>query len=453
MGLRLPRNAAGLKRHGILFLVPLLYLVVVLLAQPENHLGNSDVAPWLGRVLYDDFDMTAIALRGYNARLGRTPGAPHPEMLGSAEFRQALNADSPLQPTYFLEYPSGAAAFFTLTAVVPGSGPAQSLPGAILDGWHNNIVEHQPCTAREKTIWRQFRCSIRAYEVVMILCLLALTWVLRQGYEPNEPPPPLWLLVLPGVLYFTLNRFDVVPTLLVALGLWRLGRGHPTTSAILFGLATLLKVYPLLVAPLVVRYLWANRRQALTWAGAYGGTLVVGLALPLLTFGWEASWAPYLWQLRRPLEEAWVFYGRLWPADWSDSRLFRQGTLLLLALLLVGTRPADFAGLLRRCLVMLVVFIGLQVFFSPQWVLWLIPFLVPLARRQPLLLPLAVGLDLVAYLSFPVVFDAGASVAVIDGMVYARAALFLLLLLALARSELSRTRPTLVPLNSTAWIP
>ena len=45
---------------------------------------------------------------------------------------------------------------------------------------------------------------------------------------------------------------------------------------------------------------------------------------------------------------------------------------------LCSTRPADLAGVLRRGAVVLIVFIGFSVYFSPQWVLWLAPLCLPL---------------------------------------------------------------------------
>src|SRR5262245_57431448 len=55
--------------------VPFVYLAVILWLQPADHLGwGPDKAPWLGRLVYDDFDVTAYAVRGLNAHAGRTPG-------------------------------------------------------------------------------------------------------------------------------------------------------------------------------------------------------------------------------------------------------------------------------------------------------------------------------------------------------------------------------------------
>ena len=46
--------------------------------QPRDHMGPPDAAPWLHRSLYDDYDATAMSLRGLNVALGRIPGAADP---------------------------------------------------------------------------------------------------------------------------------------------------------------------------------------------------------------------------------------------------------------------------------------------------------------------------------------------------------------------------------------
>lgn len=61
-------------------------------------------------------------------------------------------------------------------------------------------------------------------------------------------------------------------------------------------------------------------------------------------------------------------------------------------------RPIDdLADLLRRGALLLLYFLSIAVFYSPQWVLWLAPLLLPLAARSRGLLVLFVGLDLASY--------------------------------------------------------
>jgi hypothetical protein len=108
---------------------------------------------------------------------------------------------------------------------------------------------------------------------------------------------------------------------------------------------------------------------------------------------------------------------------------------------LCRTRPADVASLLRRGAVILIVFIGLSVTFSPQWVLWLAPLCLPLTKRNYLLTGLIIALDLATYFTFPVYspiwgpFDAGGG----DRAVYARFVVLAVLAAVLLWQDLRRT--------------
>jgi hypothetical protein len=50
----------------------------------------------------------------------------------------------------------------------------------------------------------------------------------------------------------------------------------------------------------------------------------------------------------------------------------------------------------------LIVFVSLAVFFSPQWILWLAPLLLPLAPGRRGLIALIVALDLITFFTWPV---------------------------------------------------
>lgn len=386
------------------FLLPPLYLLLIFALQPADRLGDPPAR--VGRLVYDDYDLTALVLRGLNAAHGRTPGHPHPEYLNGTAFRAALEQKTELEEAYFLEYPPTALLVFRLAWL----GRPVDVPPAILDGWHNNLVEHRPRTETERDLWQRIRTAIRIVQSLMMFCLLGLMAVLLVGYEADGGlAGPIWLLVLPGALYFALNRFDVLPALLTALSFYCLGRQRFAVSAVFLALAVLVKVYPILLAPLVGRYLLAKPRAAFGWLAVFLGTIVLFLLPPLLTWGWDATWAPIRIQLGRGLELGWTLYGVALPESWGEptrwGRVFRLGSVLLVGALLVWRRPDDLADLLRRGAVVLIVFVALQVFYSPQWILWLSPLLIPLARTQPAVLWLTVALDLLTYGSFPLAYD------------------------------------------------
>jgi hypothetical protein len=113
----------------------------------------------------------------------------------------------------------------------------------------------------------------------------------------------------------------------------------------------------------------------------------------------------------------------------------------------VGTlayRPLpEIPSLLRRSAVVLIVFISLQVFFSPQWIIWLTPLLAPLAQRDRSLIPWLVAFDLIMFLSFPVVFFHhhlfGLGDVATKGLLYLRIILPAIITYQLIRAEYGRT--------------
>ena len=432
-----------------------MYLGIIFWLQPSDRLGDPDKAPWLGRLAYDDFDLTAMALRGLNDALGRSAGdtADPSDRERSDDLSEELKRDRPLKPHYFLEYPHAALWIFRLGWRV--QRVPTDVPTAVCDADHPSIVWHVPRNDDERELWHRFRVAIRTYQVMMIGCLLALMAVLRLGYEPaGRLGGPVALLLLPASQYFAANRFDIVPALLVALSLACLGRRRVVASAVLLAAATMVKVYPVLLVPLVVRYVSDNRKAAAARTAAYGLAAVALLLPPLLRFGWESTWAPYHFQLSReydPLSMG-TLYGCVLPEALGGhglgARLFRTGSVLLTALALSWSRPADLGSVLRRSAVVLVVFVSVQVFYSPQWILWLCPFLIPLARLDRWVLGLTVALDLVTFVTFPIVFDAGMSA---DALVYVRVLILAALVVVLLRAEFGRK--SLAPAECAAHCP
>jgi hypothetical protein len=389
---------------GAAFVVPLLYLGVVFRLQADEHLGPRTGYEWSHQRYFDDYDMTAFALRGLNAALGRSAGRTTPvDDYADEDYDRLLKEDRPLQPRYYLEYPHAALWVFRLGWL---GQPLPPIPPALLDGSYGDIIWHNPDGPAEADLWRKFRWTTRVYEALMVACLFALVLTLRAGYDRSGAlaSSGLPLLLLPGALYFTVNRFDILPTLLMALSLFCLGRRWVVASACLLAAGAMVKVFPVLLVPLVLRYLLPDWQRAARWLTAFAATASILVMWPLLREGWQAVWAPYQFQLNRE-PFGWTAYGYILPLRLADNDLaakgFRLGALLLTELALCVRPVPDLASLLRRAAVVLIVFVSLAVFYSPQWVVWLLPLLLPLGRRQPALVWLAVALDLVTYLNWP----------------------------------------------------
>lgn len=424
------------------FIIAPAYLAVVLSFQPAHHVGLPPESVWMGRLVYDEGDVAAMALRGINAHLGRTAGnVATPVYVPLQEYRVRMDdTERPYQDTYFLEYPHASLLIFRLGYI--WQADLEPPPASVCDGAYLNVSDHQPENPRDRRLWRQFRLATQTYLFIFLACQLALMLVLTKGYEPGDPPGPIWICVLPAAMYFTLHRFDIVPALLTALSLMALGRKWFLAAALCLAAATAVKVYPVLLAPLVVGYLWDRRAVALRWAAAYAATLALFFLPVVLLSGWACFWGPYQVQLNRdPMGP--TLYGVVFPASWSGHetgpKLFRLGVVLSTTALLLCGRIDSMNTLLRRGAIVLIVFVSVPVFYSPQWVLWLLPLLVPLAQRQRWLLLPMVALDLITYLSFPIAWESSLPQYFdwlpLQSAVLARFALLGVVLLMLAWSE------------------
>ena len=107
-------------------------------------------------------------------------------------------------------------------------------------------------------------------------------------------------------------------------------------------------------------------------------------------------------------------------------------SLALVIAFLATLTPFAFLRSLLRGLPSL--FISLPVFYSPQWIVWLLPFLVPLTRQQRPLVGLIVALDLITFVRFPL-----ANYHLPDAVIiYGRYAILAALVAVLARAEWRR---------------
>src|SRR5271165_4742698 len=100
-----------LSAWWLCLLVPVAYLASIFIRQPDDRLqGPLGDPPVRHRLLYDDYDATAYALRGMNAWLGRAPGQlqepPHYQPFDFAFLLQTAPPIGRARSPFFLEYPA-----------------------------------------------------------------------------------------------------------------------------------------------------------------------------------------------------------------------------------------------------------------------------------------------------------------------------------------------------------
>jgi len=276
----------------------------------------------------------------------------------------------------------------------------------------------------------------RVWQVLMALVLggllLATALCLR---ELSRSPAWVLLFFLPGPLYFTFSRFDVLPSLLVMIALLLQLRGRRVGAAVMLALGAMMKWYPALLLPLFLAYNlhatdapgadappgarrdgWRARLLGAVIRPGLAAGLVV-LAVLVVNYAWRGGGLPavlhhYEWHLKRPPNAGSLVFAMSAPGRWewvaqeSVPTLIRVLTLvqflpaILLALLPVRSRGA----LLLGCLTVVLAFTLFTKDFSPQWIVWIAPLAILLAADSwpcRLLLPV---LAVMVYVQMPLLY-------------------------------------------------
>lgn len=206
--------------------------------------------------------------------------------------------------------------------------------------------------------------------------------LIEQGWGPAA------LLLHPGVLFFTLYRFDLFLLGTTYLALAAARRDQLLRAAGWLGFAVALKGYPLFVWPAFVAFVWRRagaRRAALAGAvvlapAAFATACVLGYA------GIDGAAGPYRFHAVRGFDSASSTYDAAQVAfgwkcpDWLEKNPRVPLTAALAVALSVGAAVAarprldPFTGLTSAGLVALGALTSLSLFYSPQFALWLVPF-------------------------------------------------------------------------------
>jgi hypothetical protein len=317
------------------------------------------------------------------------------------------------------EYPPAALLPFSLTLLFPASAVVAGFELAIgllvLTGYLGFL-----------------RCSTRRHAILYACCLLL------------------------GAQGFLLGRYDLFPALLTLAALWLAQRRRFAAGYSALALATLLKLYPAVLLPLLVLEHWRHataRQVAKTLLAAFAIPVLLGVALPVLRNP-AGGLSALAVAGQRPLQVESVPATLLWLAHllgfqarsaFSYSADGLAGALAALSLpllaagcLLVHWRFARGRLALGRALLayVCVVLVTAKV-FSTQYLIWVMP----LAAEDGDYVPAWLLTCLLTFLDYPLLYPCNqpgytpASVSVFALLMLARNGLLLWLTLRLLRSR------------------
>lgn len=249
-----------------------------------------------------------------------------------------------------------------------------------------------------------------AFELVMLLCGLAtvlLAWLALRALpaRPLHGALALGLVALSPLLLgpVILSRYDLWPALLTTAAVGAAVSGHHRMGAAGLGLATMAKVYPAVIVPVLVIHVWRmrGRREALRCATVAVAIMLIVL-VPFLVIAPDGILAAIGRQVGRPLQveslggavilAVHAVAGLGVTIETGSGSQNVAGPLaggLAIALTLVqlaaiaGTwlwflrDPAGRGRLVRAAAAAVAAYVAFGKVLSPQYLIWLVP-LVPL---------------------------------------------------------------------------
>ncbi|MFV0453023.1 MAG: glycosyltransferase 87 family protein [Propioniciclava sp.] len=204
-----------------------------------------------------------------------------------------------------------------------------------------------------------------------------------------------WMVLTTVLGQVSLLRFDIFPAVAAAAAILMLARGHSRAAAVLVAVGTALKVWPVILTPLVIG--GAQRRlRTLGWFAATGLVLVVA---SVAVGGWDRLLSPITHQRERGLQiesvaatlpmQAWAS-GRGYAVEYSAFHAFEVTgpdtagwlalTDLFAAVAFLGCAVLLVVWLRHGCrrqaipylaLTGIGAFIASSPAFSPQYLLWI----------------------------------------------------------------------------------
>jgi Glycosyltransferase family 87 len=252
------------------------------------------------------------------------------------------------------------------------------------------------------------------FELEMLLCgavASALTGFLlaRQEAGPGRLVAGTLLAGLAPLALgpVVLSRFDLWPAALTVASLAAFAAERRRLGFVLLGVAVAAKVYPVVLFPLAVAYVWRRRgrREGVT-AAAVGVAAALACFAPFVVASPHGVWSSLSGQARRPLQIETLGAGILLAAHqlWGyavsgvsshgsdnlaggvpDALATAQSLLVAAALAALwfafARGPATRDRFLRYSAAAICAFVALGKVLSPQYLIWLIP-VIPLVRGR-----------------------------------------------------------------------
>jgi len=250
--------------------------------------------------------------------------------------------------------------------------------------------------------------------IMVLIFLIAIPILFRIIKLLNGNYKNLLILALPSILYFSFNRFDLLPSVFTILSLLLILREKNNLAFFILGLAIMSKWYPIIYVPLYLNYIYKNlQSQEKKWPELLKPILVLIFTIGLfclhtiLWAGIDGFLMPYKFHWQRSDNGESLLYFIKFLLNTSPKQYFMKYFFFILQfisipiLLIIGARGKE--GLIISMGIATLFFIIFAKYHSPQWLVWITPLL--LLIRDKFTFVLLLIYDLSTYIYFPLGAD------------------------------------------------
>ncbi|MGW2155544.1 glycosyltransferase family 87 protein [Nonomuraea sp. NPDC001699] len=233
--------------------------------------------------------------------------------------------------------------------------------------------------------------AVRFYDLTVLLlgiCLVVGVLLMAAVAGPTRRWDALWYAISPAVILAAYINWDLVAGALSMGMLLAWARKRQVLAGVLLGLAIATKFYPLMFlgALFLLTLRTARWRPFLVTLGSTAGAWLV-VNVPFMLFAWDGWRRFYVFSQERGIDwgSPWLFFQRKGWGILGEADVSTLG-MVALAVLCLGIAVLALAAprrprLVQICFLALAAFMMTNKVWSPQFVLWLVPFAV-LARPR-----------------------------------------------------------------------
>lgn len=247
----------------------------------------------------------------------------------------------------------------------------------------------------------------RAFQIVWssmgLLAYGACLFIVTRLPDRNNIRIVTWLA--PAVLYYSLFRFDIFVALPIVLFMFLVKRNKFLLGSFSLGLAISLKGFAVVLIPALFFFSLSTRglRVALKCVLMAFAPFFVFNLLVYLSSGYDGLMFAYRFHADRTFngESTWDAFGLQYLVE--NIHFLPASTVLLFSSYSIWRRPKSFDEFTDCAVIAVVGFASSLVFYSPQFVLWIVSISIFSERR--FLADLCLALSLITYGYFPYAAD------------------------------------------------